>query len=47
MCQIDVHHIDGNHVNNVDDNLMDLCANCHRLVTKRQARGVSQENQAA
>jgi len=35
-CQIDVHHVDGNHGNNDRGNLQSLCANCHRIVTKRQ-----------
>lgn len=30
-CQLDVHHIDRNHKNNHVDNLLTLCANCHRL----------------
>ena len=30
-CQMDTHHIDGNHKNNDRDNLELLCANCHRL----------------
>lgn len=29
--QLDIHHIDGDHKNNNPDNLMTLCANCHRL----------------
>lgn len=29
--QIDGHHIDGNHGNNEADNILSLCANCHRL----------------
>jgi len=29
--QLDVHHIDYNHKNNIPDNLRTLCANCHRL----------------
>jgi 5-methylcytosine-specific restriction endonuclease McrA len=33
-CQLDVHHIDGNHSNNSPSNLQTLCANCHRLKTK-------------
>lgn len=33
MCQLDVDHIDGNHENNIEDNLQTLCANCHRLKT--------------
>ena len=31
--QLDIDHIDGNHKNNNVDNLMTLCANCHRLNT--------------
>ncbi len=31
--QLDVDHIDGNHTNNSRENLMTLCANCHRLKT--------------
>jgi len=31
ICQLDIHHIDGNHFNNNPNNLMTLCANCHRL----------------
>lgn len=31
MCQLDVHHIDRNHSNNKEHNLLTLCANCHRL----------------
>ena len=33
-CQLDVDHIDGNHFNNDESNLMTLCANCHRLKTQ-------------
>ena len=32
--QLDVDHIDGNHLNNDPRNLMTLCANCHRLKTQ-------------
>lgn len=31
-CQLDIHHIDNNKNNNKEDNLITLCANCHRLV---------------
>ncbi len=33
-CQLDVHHINGNHRNNDPNNLITLCANCHRLEHK-------------
>lgn len=29
-CSVEVHHIDGNHNNDVAENLQLLCANCHR-----------------
>jgi len=32
-CQLDVDHKDGNHSNHDPDNLVTLCANCHRLKT--------------
>jgi hypothetical protein len=32
--QLDVDHIDGNHMNNDESNLQTLCANCHRLKTQ-------------
>ena len=35
-CQLDVDHIDGNHFNNLVENLQTLCANCHRLKTAIQ-----------
>jgi 5-methylcytosine-specific restriction endonuclease McrA len=38
-CQLDVDHIDGNHLNNHPDNLQTLCANCHRLKTKVNGDG--------
>lgn len=31
VCQMDVHHIDSDHLNNDLANLQVLCANCHRL----------------
>lgn len=30
-CQLDVHHINGDHADNRPENLTTLCANCHRL----------------
>jgi hypothetical protein len=30
-CQLDGHHIDGDHQNNSPENIETLCANCHRL----------------
>jgi hypothetical protein len=36
LCQLDIHHIDGNHTNNESSNLQTLCANCHRLITAKQ-----------
>ena len=33
ICQLDLDHIDGNHLNNDISNLQILCANCHRLKT--------------
>ena len=38
-CQLDIHHIDENHHNNDPNNLMTLCANCHRLKHKAPERG--------
>lgn len=32
-CQLDVHHKDGNHENDTEENLQTLCANCHRYIT--------------
>jgi hypothetical protein len=39
-CQIDIDHIDGNHKNNNKDNFQALCANCHRLKTKKNKEGI-------
>jgi len=35
-CQLDVHHIDQNHHNNDPNNLITLCANCHRLIHRQE-----------
>jgi len=32
-AQIDIDHIDGNHLNESPENLQEICANCHRLKT--------------
>jgi hypothetical protein len=32
ICQLDIHHIDGNHNNHAPSNLQTLCANCHRYI---------------
>jgi hypothetical protein len=39
-CQLDVDHHDGDRLNSSSDNLVTLCANCHRLKTfnERQDR---------
>jgi len=34
---VDGHHLDGNHDNDEETNLLDLCPNCHALVTRRLA----------
>lgn len=31
VSQMDVHHLDENHENNSPENILVLCANCHRL----------------
>lgn len=38
-CQLDVDHIDGNHQNDDPNNWQTLCANCHRLKTRRNREG--------
>lgn len=37
-CQIDIHHKDGDWQNDAESNFEFLCANCHRLITKRERR---------
>ena len=32
MVQLEIHHKDGNHYNNAEENLQTLCANCHVLL---------------
>lgn len=38
VCQLDVHHIDFNHDNNKRENLLTLCANCHRMFLLKRIR---------
>jgi hypothetical protein len=33
--QLEVHHMDGNHKNDSNDNIQIVCANCHKLLTKQ------------
>lgn len=46
LCLIDVHHIDGDHKNNKRENLIPLCALCHRLVTYKVCTLVMDEGGA-
>lgn len=39
-CQIDIHHIDGDHKNNKKENIQELCVNCHRLITRYKKQGM-------
>ena len=39
-CQMDIDHIDGNHKNDNKENLQALCANCHRLKSKKNKEGI-------
>jgi len=38
-CQLDIDHINGRHADNRPENLQVLCANCHRLVSRKWGRG--------
>ena len=33
-CMMDLDHIDGNHYNNIPDNIQTICKNCHSYKTK-------------
>ena len=33
-CMLDLDHIDGDHYNNIPDNIQTLCKNCHSYKTK-------------
>lgn len=39
-CQLDVDHVNRNHKDNEPSNLQTLCANCHRLKTYLERRGL-------
>ena len=39
-CKMDIDHIDGNHKNDNKENLQALCANCHRLKSKKNKEGI-------
>jgi len=36
ICQMDIHHINGDHSDNHISNLQTLCSNCHRIETHRK-----------
>lgn len=38
-CQLDIDHVNGDHGDDRPENLQTLCANCHRLKTKRERAG--------
>lgn len=40
LCQLDVHHIDGDHTNDSPFNLETICANCHRLEHSIEGREI-------
>lgn len=33
--QLEIHHVDGNHKNDSNENIQVVCANCHKLLTKQ------------
>ena len=37
---LELHHIDGNHDNNLDENLELLCPNCHALTDNYRGRNI-------
>ena len=38
---LEIHHIDGKHINNKRENLQVLCPNCHSLTQKQRGKGTS------
>ncbi len=40
ICQLEIHHKDGDRKNDTHSNLLTLCSNCHQLVEACLARGV-------
>lgn len=47
VVQLDVHHVDLDHKNNVRENLRTLCANCHRLLHHRLREAENDESPAS
>ena len=43
--KLEVHHIDGNHLNNEIDNLMLLCPNCHAQTDNWRAKNIKNKAQ--
>lgn len=41
---LEIHHIDGNHEHNTEDNLQVLCPNCHSLTENFKSRGNGRAN---
>lgn len=46
LSQLDVHHLDGDHANNEVQNLVTLCANCHRLWHAMGPEGIALAEEA-
>lgn len=46
-CQLDIHHLDQNHLNDKPENLETHCKNCHIFITKQQAFIKTQAKQMA
>lgn len=42
---LEVHHIDGNHLNNVLENLQLLCPNCHALTDNWRGKNIKKSEQ--
>lgn len=44
LVPLEIHHKDGDHSNNSEDNLVLLCPNCHALTENFRSRGNGREN---